>query len=76
MNKPDFTTYTNDALVTAYAKECGNMGWGTARATYLAGLHMELEKRFDTSAIIQDGALCLKDKTVSLVGDKIQVAHG
>ena len=49
-----FDTKTDDQLVQAYAKECGNPGWGSARVAYLSKLREAMLKRFDCSAIINE----------------------
>ena len=67
-----FDTKTDDRLVQAYAKECGNPGWGSARAAYLSKLREAMLKRFDCSAIINEsGGFYLSAATVKLQDGKV-----
>jgi len=67
-----FQNMADDQIITAYQKECGNAGWGSARATYLAELRTEMKKRFECSEIItEDGGLLLGPATVQLSDGKV-----
>jgi hypothetical protein len=68
-----FTAMSDEELVEAFNREVGNPGWTSSRATYLALLREEFEKRkFDHSAVTGSGGLSLKQK-VKLVDGKLVV---
>ena len=69
-----FTNHSDDELITAYTRECGNNGWGSSRARYLADMHTELERRFDCSEIIEGNTMSLSPKHVALVDGRIDLA--
>lgn len=67
-----FNKYTNQDIIKAFNQEAGNSGWGTARASYLAALHKQLDKRnFDYSEIGDEGSMSLKSK-IKLEGNIIK----
>lgn len=68
-----FSEFSDNELVTAYQRECGNNGWTSSRADYLADLHIEMEQRFDCSEIIDGNSMSLRTKNVELVGNKVIV---
>ena len=67
-----FQSMTDEQLVSAYAKECGNAGWGSARATYLHELKEAMQERFDCSDIINEtGGFLLAAADVELKDGKV-----
>jgi hypothetical protein len=47
-----FREFTDEELIDAFNRDVGNPGWVSARASYLAALHKEFERRgFEYSAI-------------------------
>lgn len=40
-----FNTCTDAEIILAFNKEVGVSGWGTARASYIAAIHSELDRR-------------------------------
>ena len=74
----DFEQKSNDEIITAFNNEVGdisNKGWGTGRASYLAAIHKEFDKRnFDYSEIGNDKSLSFKSKIV-LKENKITIAN-
>ena len=63
---------TDEELIRRYRSDWNNRGWVSARATFLAALALELERRFDCSAVIDgDRFLIGGPKTPQLVGRKI-----
>ncbi|MDB4587777.1 hypothetical protein N9098_01430, partial [bacterium] len=63
---------TDAELIRRYRSDWNNRGWVSARATFLAALALELERRFDCSAVIDgDRFLFGGPKTPQLVGRKI-----
>ena len=60
-------------IVNRWNREVGNGGWGTARGSYLAALHEQLNiRKFDYSQIGDKGSYSLKRK-VKLIGKTIYV---
>lgn len=46
------SSFSDNEIISTFNKEVGNSGWGTARASFLAVIHVEFIKRgFDYSAI-------------------------
>lgn len=71
--KERFNKMSNEELISAFNREVGNPGWTSSRATYLALMNEEFEKRkFDYSAIGNSGGFSLKNK-VELVDGKTVV---
>jgi hypothetical protein len=66
-----FHAMSDQELIEVFNREVGNPGWTSSRATYLALLREEFERRkFDHSAVTGNGGLSLKQK-VKLVGGKL-----
>jgi hypothetical protein len=62
-NKKRFSEYTDQELIDVFNCDVGNSGWVFARAKFIAELHNEFKCRnFDTSDIIQNGAMSLAHK--------------
>lgn len=69
-----FEAMGDEELVEAFNREVGNPGWTSSRATYIALLHEEFEKRnFDHSVITDSGGLSLNQK-VRLADGKLILA--
>lgn len=67
-----FGSFSNQQLIDAFNMEVGNMGWGNARAQFLAALHNELHKRqLDYSAIGDIESISFKEK-VELLGNVVR----
>lgn len=57
-----FGAISDEELIQIFNKEVGNSGWGTARASFLAAIHHEFDKRgCDYSEIGDSNALSFKD---------------
>ena len=67
-----FQNMTDAQLVSAYAKQCGNAGWGSARATHLHQLKEAMLERFDCSDILNEtGGFYLAAADVELKDGKV-----
>ena len=64
---------SDEELIQLFNNEVGNKGWGTARASFLAAVHKEFEKRgFDFSIIGDATNLSFKNK-IEQEGKKIKL---
>ncbi len=71
--KERFNKMSNEELISAFNREVGNPGWTSSRATYLALMNEEFEKRkFDYSAIGSSGGLSLKNKVELVDGRDLE----
>jgi len=69
--KKRFKSLSDEEVIELFNKEVGKPGWVTARASYLAALHYEFNRRgFDYSVIGDFASLSLKHK-IKLVGKTI-----
>ncbi len=60
-----FSTLSDADVVELLNSEVGNKGWGTARASYLAAIHHEFQRRkIDYSEIGDSKSLSLANKVV------------
>jgi len=64
----------DNELILSFNKEVGNSGWTSSRATYLSALHNELKSRFDSSAIIKNGSMFIKER-IFLNAKKIEIEN-
>jgi hypothetical protein len=66
---------SNSDLIKEFNREVGINGWTTARASFLAAIHSEFNRReFDYSEIGDAKSLSFKNKVV-LNGSKITIAN-
>jgi len=66
-----FASLTNEEVVELYNKEIGNSGWGTARASYLAAIHYEFQRRkIDYFEVGNSTSLSLANKVI-IKGNKL-----
>lgn len=69
-----FKENTDQEMVELFNGEVGKHGWGSSRASYIAALHHEFERRkFDFSLVGSPARLSFKSK-VKLDGKKIMYA--
>lgn len=75
--KVRFSTYTDRQIISAFNKEVGSKGWGTARASFLSAIHTEFERREinyseigDEKSLSFQNFICLEGKKVIVVNEK------
>lgn len=68
----ELSKVTDKDLIERFNLEVDTAGWVTARASYLAAIHQEFNRRgFDYSEIGDEGSLSFKNK-IELVGKLIK----
>ena len=71
--KKEFKSLSDEELIELFNEEAGKQGWVSARASFLAAIHNEFDRRgFDYSAIGDSVSLSLKHK-IKLVGKTIVI---
>ena len=71
--KKEFKSLTDEELIELFNEEAGKQGWTSSRASFIAALHHEFNRRgFDYSAIGNSVSLSIKHK-IKLVGKTIIV---
>ena len=71
-----FTEMTDDGIIDCFNNQVGNTGWTSSRASYLAALHQEFDKRgWDYREIGSETSISLRYH-IHLTGNKVSVFSG
>jgi len=68
-----FKSYDDQEIITAFNREVGISGWGTARSAFLSAIHSEFNRRQLDYSVIGDQKTLSFKSMICLTGNKLEL---